>query len=76
MEKASQESDSESEATSPPTPSFIEERSAKRKATKRFGIGLSLAVCYSASCGGMATLSGTLTNMILFNLINARVYVY
>lgn len=30
---------------------------------------LSLAVCYSATCGGVATLTGTGTNLIFYDMI-------
>ncbi len=44
--------------------------SEKKTRWQKFGIGLSLAVPYSASCGGMSTLTGTATNTVFYNLLN------
>ncbi|VDP85115.1 unnamed protein product [Echinostoma caproni] len=33
-------------------------------------IGLSLSICYSSTCGGIATITGTAPNSILFGLVN------
>nr|CDS26867.2 solute carrier family 13 [Hymenolepis microstoma] len=47
------------------------EEPTKKKSSKweKFGIGLSLSVCYSASTGGMGTLTGTPTNLVIYNLL-------
>ncbi|VDO05628.1 unnamed protein product [Rodentolepis nana] len=47
------------------------EELTKKKSSKweKFGIGLSLGVCYSASTGGMGTLTGTPTNLVIYNLL-------
>ncbi|VDL98530.1 unnamed protein product [Schistocephalus solidus] len=39
---------------------------------KRFSAGISLAVCYAASCGGIATLIGSPPNTIFDGLANSR----
>ncbi|EUB55250.1 Solute carrier family 13 member [Echinococcus granulosus] len=46
-----------------------EELSPNRSKWQKFGVGLSLSVCYSASCGGMGTLTGTPTNIVVYNLL-------
>ncbi|KAL5103174.1 Solute carrier family 13 member 2 [Taenia crassiceps] len=46
-----------------------EELSPNRSKWQKFGVGLSLSVCYSASCGGMGTLTGTATNLVVYNLL-------
>ncbi|KAL5960606.1 Solute carrier family 13 member 3 [Taenia solium] len=43
--------------------------SPNRSKWQKFGVGLSLSVCYSASCGGMGTLTGTPTNIVVYNLL-------
>ncbi|VDD74667.1 unnamed protein product [Mesocestoides corti] len=45
------------------------EITARRSKWQKFGVGLSLGVCYSASCGGMGTLTGTPTNIVVYNLL-------
>ncbi|KER25705.1 hypothetical protein T265_06878 [Opisthorchis viverrini] len=37
-----------------------------------FNIGLSLAVCYASTCGGLATVTGTGPNAIFFGQVNSR----
>ncbi|VDM22003.1 unnamed protein product [Hydatigera taeniaeformis] len=46
-----------------------EKLSPNRSKWQKFGVGLSLSVCYSASCGGMGTLTGTPTNIVVYNLL-------
>ncbi|CAL8104199.1 unnamed protein product [Calicophoron daubneyi] len=40
--------------------------------SKNFSIALSLSVCYASTCGGIATITGTPPNSILFGLVNDR----
>ncbi|VDP79167.1 unnamed protein product [Echinostoma caproni] len=40
------------------------------KAMNNLCIGLSLSICYSSTCGGIATITGTAPNSILFGLVN------
>ncbi|KAM7536901.1 hypothetical protein Aperf_G00000082310 [Anoplocephala perfoliata] len=46
-----------------------EKKSSRCSKWQKFGIGLSLGVCYSASTGGMGTLTGTPTNLVVYNLL-------
>ncbi len=56
----------------PPDQLPVVDHQTKQHRTKwqKFGVALSLGVCFSASCGGMATLTGTPTNVVFFNLLN------
>lgn len=45
------------------------ELSNVKKELTRFKVGLSLSICYSASCGGIATLTGTGTNIIFYGMV-------
>ncbi|KAA0187687.1 Solute carrier family 13 member 2 [Fasciolopsis buskii] len=38
---------------------------------KRLSVALSLSICYSSTCGGIATITGTAPNSILFGLVNS-----
>lgn len=40
------------------------------KEHKKFSKGMSLCICYSASIGGIATLTGTTPNLVLQGQIN------
>lgn len=42
---------------------------------KRLSVALSLSICYSSTCGGIATITGTAPNSILFGLVNRYVRV-
>ncbi|THD28894.1 Solute carrier family 13 member 2 [Fasciola hepatica] len=44
---------------------------ARFRTMKRISIGLSLSICYSSTCGGIATITGTAPNSILFGLVNS-----
>jgi sodium-dependent dicarboxylate transporter 2/3/5 len=47
------------------TPASSELRAQKNQEQIRFTQGMSLCVCYSASIGGIATLTGTTPNLVL-----------
>ncbi|XP_008146026.2 solute carrier family 13 member 2 isoform X1 [Eptesicus fuscus] len=53
----------------PPGPS--EPRAQRTEEQHRFSQGMSLCVCYSASIGGIATLTGTTPNLVLQGQINS-----
>lgn len=53
----------------PPGPS--EPRAQRTEEQLRFSQGMSLCVCYSASIGGIATLTGTTPNLVLQGQINS-----
>ncbi|XP_006532710.1 solute carrier family 13 member 2 isoform X2 [Mus musculus] len=48
-----------------------EPRAQKTKEHHRFSQGLSLCICYSASIGGIATLTGTTPNLVLQGQVNS-----
>lgn len=48
-----------------------EPRAQKTKEHHRFSQGLSLSICYSASIGGIATLTGTTPNLVLQGQVNS-----
>lgn len=48
---------------------FDENSESVKKDVKQFGMALMLAIAYSASIGGMATLVGTSTNLVLVGVI-------
>lgn len=52
----------------PPAPS--EPRAKQNQEQVRFTQGLSLCVCYAASIGGIATLTGTAPNLVLQGQMN------
>uniref|UniRef100_A0A0X3NP27 Solute carrier family 13 member 5 n=2 Tax=Schistocephalus solidus TaxID=70667 RepID=A0A0X3NP27_SCHSO len=47
-------------------------KSNQLKEIKRFSTGISLSIAYAASCGGIATITGTATNTIFYGLISSR----
>lgn len=53
----------------PPAPS--EPRAQQNQEQLRFNQGMSLCVCYSASIGGIATLTGTTPNLVLQGQVNS-----
>ncbi|KAI5193442.1 solute carrier family 13 member 2 [Manis pentadactyla] len=53
----------------PPAPS--EPRAPQNQEQLRFNQGMSLCVCYSASIGGIATLTGTTPNLVLQGQVNS-----
>ncbi|KAM9005695.1 solute carrier family 13 member 2 isoform 2-T2 [Sarcophilus harrisii] len=52
----------------PPVP---EENEQKKREHLRFSQGMSLCVCYAASIGGIATLTGTTPNLVLQGQVNS-----
>lgn len=48
-----------------------EPRTQKTQEHHRFSQGLSLCICYSASIGGIATLTGTTPNLVLQGQVNS-----
>ncbi|KAL7058215.1 hypothetical protein AAHC03_017136 [Spirometra sp. Aus1] len=48
------------------------DESKGRKRLRRFATGISLSVCYAASCGGIATLIGSPPNIIFYGLAVSR----
>ncbi len=36
---------------------------------QKFGAGLSLGIAFASSCGGMGTVIGTPTNVVLFGMV-------
>uniref|UniRef100_A0A8C6D1G0 Solute carrier family 13 member 2 n=1 Tax=Moschus moschiferus TaxID=68415 RepID=A0A8C6D1G0_MOSMO len=61
--------DNKQDCPFPPTPS--ESKTQRNKEQLRFSQGLSLCVCYSASIGGIATLTGTTPNLVLQGQVNS-----
>lgn len=55
----------------PVPPGPLEPMEEKSQEQHRFSQGMSLCVCYSASIGGIATLTGTTPNLVLQGQINA-----
>ncbi|XP_019502500.1 PREDICTED: solute carrier family 13 member 2 isoform X2 [Hipposideros armiger] len=55
----------------PVPPGPLHARKQKSREERRFSQGMSLCVCYSASIGGIATLTGTTPNLVLQAQINA-----
>lgn len=55
----------------PVPPGPLEPTEQKSQEQHRFSQGMSLCVCYSASIGGIATLTGTTPNLVLQGQINA-----
>ncbi|XP_007530798.1 solute carrier family 13 member 2 isoform X1 [Erinaceus europaeus] len=55
----------------PEPPAATEPRAQKNQEQLRFSQGMSLCVCYSASIGGIATLTGTTPNLVLQGQVNA-----
>ncbi|XP_055476361.1 solute carrier family 13 member 2 isoform X2 [Psammomys obesus] len=60
-----QETSSQKEVTK------LEQRAQKTQERHRFSQGLSLCICYSASIGGIATLTGTTPNLVLQGQVNS-----
>ncbi|XP_054429178.1 solute carrier family 13 member 2 isoform X2 [Pteronotus mesoamericanus] len=54
----------------PVPPGPLKPKSQKEKEQFRFSQGMSLCVCYSASIGGIATLTGTTPNLVLQGQVN------
>ncbi|VDK29534.1 unnamed protein product [Dibothriocephalus latus] len=44
----------------------------QREEINRFAMGISLSIAYAASCGGIATITGTATNTIFYGLVSSR----
>lgn len=55
----------------PVTPASSERKEQKSQEQLRFSQGMSLCVCYSASIGGIATLTGTTPNLVLQGQVNS-----
>ncbi|XP_036124932.1 solute carrier family 13 member 2 [Molossus molossus] len=55
----------------PVPPGPLESRAQRSQEQIRFSQGMSLCVCYSASIGGIATLTGTTPNLVLQGQINS-----
>ncbi|KAL3307454.1 hypothetical protein Ciccas_014030, partial [Cichlidogyrus casuarinus] len=56
-----------------PLSSELEEQDqAYREDIRKFGVALSLCTCYSATCGGIATLTGTAPNAVLRGIVTTR----
>ncbi|XP_036264461.1 solute carrier family 13 member 2 [Pipistrellus kuhlii] len=55
----------------PVPPGPLEPKAQKTEEQIRFSQGMSLCVCYSASIGGIATLTGTTPNLVLQGQINS-----
>nr|XP_035977907.1 solute carrier family 13 member 2 isoform X2 [Halichoerus grypus] len=54
-----------------PVPAASLEPTAQQQEQLRFSQGMSLCVCYSASIGGIATLTGTTPNLVLQGQVNS-----
>uniref|UniRef100_G3WJP2 Solute carrier family 13 member 2 n=1 Tax=Sarcophilus harrisii TaxID=9305 RepID=G3WJP2_SARHA len=54
-----------------PLPKLPEENEQKKREHLRFSQGMSLCVCYAASIGGIATLTGTTPNLVLQGQVNS-----
>ncbi|XP_068386249.1 solute carrier family 13 member 2 [Eschrichtius robustus] len=63
------EKDNKQDGPAPPVPS--EPKAQQDEEQLRFTRGMSLCVCYSASIGGIATLTGTTTNLVLQGQVNS-----
>ena len=61
--------DNKQDGPAPPVPS--EPKAQQDEEQLRFTRGMSLCVCYSASIGGIATLTGTTTNLVLQGQVNS-----
>uniref|UniRef100_A0A8C9E825 Solute carrier family 13 member 2 n=1 Tax=Phocoena sinus TaxID=42100 RepID=A0A8C9E825_PHOSS len=61
--------DNKQDGPAHPVPS--ESRAQQNEEQLRFTQGMSLCVCYSASIGGIATLTGTTTNLVLQGQVNS-----
>uniref|UniRef100_A0A8C6C3Z3 Solute carrier family 13 member 2 n=1 Tax=Monodon monoceros TaxID=40151 RepID=A0A8C6C3Z3_MONMO len=61
--------DNKQDGPAHPVPS--ESRAQRNEEQLRFTQGMSLCVCYSASIGGIATLTGTTTNLVLQGQVNS-----
>ncbi|XP_074119795.1 solute carrier family 13 member 2 [Sminthopsis crassicaudata] len=57
--------------SSPIPPAVAAENEQKKMQQLRFSQGMSLCVCYAASIGGIATLTGTTPNLVLQGQINS-----